>query len=91
MCLVDSRSLETSATYAALSYVWGGDQPGKTTTLNIKAHFEGIALRDLPTTLRDAVQVTREIGLRYIWIDSLCIVQDDKQDQGVEIAKMPEY
>ncbi|PMD25596.1 HET-domain-containing protein, partial [Hyaloscypha hepaticicola] len=77
--------------YAALSYVWGGDQPGKTTSQNVKAHFEGIALSDLPTTLRDAVQVTREIGLRYLWIDSLCILQDDKQDQAVEIAKMPEY
>jgi len=31
---------------------------------------------ELPETFRDAVQVTRELGIRYLWIDSLCIIQD---------------
>ena len=42
----------------------------------------------MPATFRDAVTVTRDLGLRYLWIDSLCIIQDDDQDWEAESAKM---
>ena len=42
----------------------------------------------LPKTFRDAVSVTRALDVRYIWIDSLCIVQDDLEDWEQEAAKM---
>jgi hypothetical protein len=42
----------------------------------------------LPKTFRDAVNVTRALGIQYIWIDSLCIVQDDMGDWEQEAAKM---
>jgi hypothetical protein len=42
----------------------------------------------LPKTFRDAVAVTRALNIRYIWIDSLCIIQDDLQDWEQEAAKM---
>ncbi len=47
-----------------------------------------IPMATLPKTFRDAVAVTRALDIRYIWIDSLCIVQDDLQDWEQEAAKM---
>lgn len=42
----------------------------------------------LPGTLRDAIKVTRKLGLRYLWIDALCIFQDSDEDKGREIERM---
>lgn len=61
--------------YAALSYCWGRSKPFVTTAENLKDHQDGFSLQSLPRTLRDAVQVTRDVGLRYLWVDALCIVQ----------------
>ncbi|KAH8595946.1 heterokaryon incompatibility protein-domain-containing protein [Bisporella sp. PMI_857] len=47
-----------------------------------------IPLHLLSRTFQDAIQVTRALGLRFLWIDSLCIVQDDKNDWTIEAAKM---
>ena len=75
--------------YAALSYRWGGDQEQKTTIQNTRQRYEdGIKLAELPTALRDAVTVTMQLGLSHLWIDSLCIVQDDENDKEAEGAKM---
>lgn len=74
--------------WAALSYCWGEQGFLKTTKNNISEHFEGIRLSKLPKTLRDAVLITRRLGLRYIWIDALCIIQDDTEDWEREAAKM---
>jgi hypothetical protein len=52
--------------------------------------MRSIRYADLLKTFRDAVQVTRAIGLRYLWIDSLCIIQDDQQDWEREAGKMGE-
>ncbi|KAH7115893.1 heterokaryon incompatibility protein-domain-containing protein, partial [Dendryphion nanum] len=48
----------------------------------------GIPDLDLPKTFRDAVQVTRELGVRYLWIDSLCIIQDSREDWESESIQM---
>lgn len=77
--------------YAALSYCWGGPQPITTTTSTISAHQSQIFVESLPQTLRDAISVTRRMGLRHLWIDSLCIVQDSPIDVSREISLMPEY
>jgi hypothetical protein len=44
----------------------------------------------MPQTLQDAVTVTRRLGLQYIWVDCLCIVQDESEDLVTELAKMPD-
>jgi len=44
----------------------------------------------LPKSFRDAIQITRRLGYEYIWIDSLCIIQDDPADWERESAKMAE-
>lgn len=76
--------------FCALSYCWGpkGTQAMITTTDNINNRFDGIRFDHLPKTFQDAVIVTREIGVRYLWIDSLCIIQGDKQDWANEAGKM---
>lgn len=48
----------------------------------------GIDVSKLPKTFQDAVFITRELGVRYLWIDSLCICQDDRKDWEVESSRM---
>jgi hypothetical protein len=68
-------------TYICLSHCWGtAAVPIRTTSSNISSHKEGISLSALPQTFQDALAFVHRLGLRYIWIDSLCIVQDDKDD-----------
>jgi hypothetical protein len=76
--------------YAALSYCWGGDQPHKLTSRNYEEYLIKIDTAQLPLTIRDAVKVAAELGLQYLWIDSLCIVQDDPRDVAKEISQMPD-
>lgn len=67
--------------YAALSYSWGGKGRLFTTTkATLDERCKGFELEDLPTTLQDGVKVAKALGFRYIWIDSLCIIQDDTKD-----------
>jgi hypothetical protein len=82
---------ETPEDYAALSYCWGekgSRQVFETTKATLKRHMTGIDLTDLPPSLRDAVQVTESLGLRFLWVDALCIVQDDPVDKASEIGQM---
>ncbi|KAH6716319.1 heterokaryon incompatibility protein-domain-containing protein, partial [Leptodontidium sp. MPI-SDFR-AT-0119] len=75
--------------YATLSYCWG--PPGlnaRTTKENIGERRRKIPLDSLPRTVRDAVKVTRELGIRYLWVDALCIIQEDKDDWARESAVM---
>ncbi|KAF6811398.1 heterokaryon incompatibility protein [Colletotrichum musicola] len=76
--------------YAALSYCWGPGDPGLvTTTENVQEHLnEGIPIDDLPQTLQDAIKTTKSLGLRYLWADRLCIVQDSAEDWAHEAALM---
>jgi hypothetical protein len=76
--------------YAALSYCWGGDQPVKTTSDTIEPYSYDIPVHDLPRTLLDAVIATRRLGLSYLWIDCICINQDDASEKSIEISKMPD-
>jgi hypothetical protein len=74
--------------YCALSYCWGGPQPVRTLAENTESHKAGIRISDLPQTIRDAIHYTRQLGIKYLWIDSLCIVQDSVEDKRREIARM---
>jgi Heterokaryon incompatibility protein (HET) len=66
--------------YVALSHCCGGHQPLTTTSGNFHRHKAGILLKSLPQTFRDAVIALRAFGIRRLWIDSLCIIQDSLQD-----------
>src|SRR6266536_1884384 len=55
---------------------------------NFSSFFNRIALDDLPNTFRDASKICKRLGVRYLWDDCLCIIQDSKEDWQVESAKM---
>lgn len=74
--------------YIALSHCWGGDIAVKTTRDNFRDCHRDIRLHDLPKNFQDAVVVARAAGLRYLWIDALCILQDDKEDWEKESGRM---
>lgn len=74
--------------YVALSHCWGGRVPLTTTIATLEERTRAIPLQSLPKTFREAVSVTRRLGIRYLWIDSLCILQDSKVDWEKESAVM---
>lgn len=78
--------------YACLSYCWGDlkTQAGQTTRRNLSSRLEGIPIDDLPSTVADAIRLCFKIGYRYLWVDRLCIVQDDREDWLREASRMCE-
>ena len=77
--------------YACLSHCWGNNQICRLTSETYARYTKGISADELPRTYRDAISVCRYLGLRYLWIDSLCILQDSKADWQVESPKMIKY
>jgi hypothetical protein len=87
--LVESQG-ETSQ-YVALSHCWGKSKTVVTDTCTLSSRKKGIEFCSLPKTFQDAITVTRRLGYRYLWIDSLCIVQDSHSDWQREAAMMGDY
>ena len=86
------KLVETQGQYlgqwAALSHCWGGQVPVQTTTNTRTSHMRGMPLQYLPATFRDAVLTCRKLDIRYLWIDSLCIVQDDLSEFEQQAPRM---
>jgi len=88
--LVEAADVESSQ-YLALSHCWGplkDDEKFCTYKRNIEQLKAHIKFDALPRTFRDAVTVARGLGIDYVWIDSLCIIQDDEDDWQNESRKM---
>jgi hypothetical protein len=83
-------SNEERSPYITLSHCWGGEQPITTTISTLDERIAKIPMDSLPALYRDAVKLTRHLGIKYLWIDSLCIVQDCQDDWRKESAKMGE-
>ncbi|KAF2493580.1 HET-domain-containing protein [Lophium mytilinum] len=80
-----------SGNYITLSHCWGiGQNILRTTTSNLKAHQNSIPWSSLPKTFQEAVAITRALGLRYLWVDALCIVQDDAIEYAEQSLQMAE-
>jgi hypothetical protein len=77
--------------YITLSHCWGKSELLTTKKETLEARKEQISEAELPKTFRDAVAIARRIGIRYLWIDSLCIIQDSKEDWQHEAALMGQY
>lgn len=77
--------------WVSLSYCWG-DQPAlKLTPETMEMLRSGISLDRFDPTIRDAILITRALGITYIWIDALCIIQDDSsRDWDEQASKMVE-
>ena len=74
--------------YLALSHRWGQLQRIRSVRANIDAFQRLLPEEDLPPTFRDAIAMTRLLGFRYLWIDCLCIIQDDEIDWKREAESM---
>ncbi len=74
--------------YIALSHCWGKAKTFSTTRENLDELCKGITFDKLPKSFQDAVEVTQKLGITFLWIDSLCIVQDDVKDWDRESARM---
>jgi len=79
---------EIPLSYCTLSHCWGRRQPVRLTRGLLRSFQHHIPFEILPKTFADAIQITLNLGLSYLWIDSLCICQDDQDDWLAESAKM---
>jgi hypothetical protein len=74
--------------YVTLSYCWGALPWKVTTSETIEEYRRGLNYHRLPRTVQDAIRTTRALGVRYLWIDALCILQDDAADKDLEMNRM---
>ena len=79
--------------YLALSYCWGSNQTYILTSKNLDKLMQGMEVRMLPQTILDAIEVTKQLGFQYLWVDALCIMQDfaekaARRDMEKELAIM---
>jgi ankyrin repeat protein len=86
--LVNGNSLPKGTPYIALSHCWGLKPIFSLRGYMLNDLFESIPITKLPKSFQDAVQFTQQLGVDYIWIDSLCIIQDSHEDWLYESARM---
>jgi len=79
--LVDSHKWDPDVVkFTTLSHRWSNEPHLTTKTENLPNHYLRICTSDLCQTFQDAIFVTRALGIRYLWIDALCIIQGDDDD-----------
>ncbi|KAF8854964.1 HET-domain-containing protein [Acephala macrosclerotiorum] len=76
--------------YATLSHCWGKPSGGQlvTTSENLNRWKQRIPTSALSKTFADAIEIVRSLQQRYLWIDSLCIIQDSPEDWAFESSRM---
>jgi hypothetical protein len=90
MCLVEAYE---QVSYICLSYVWGSEQNQFQAVMHNlqelrQPGFLSAIVHQLPASVRDAISLTAKLGMRYLWIDRLCILQDDAIHQSTQIRYM---
>jgi hypothetical protein len=89
LCRIERDVEIDKVAYAALSHSWGPSGiKGITTKSNLDSRLRNLPIKTLSKTFQDAITATRRLGLRYLWIDCFCIVQDDTHDWQVESTRM---
>lgn len=90
--LIETRDGHCVSSYVALSYCWGPADAArtqlKTESHTLQKRKHGIPNQIMSRVMQDAIKTTRLLSLRYLWIDALCIVQDDNDDWEKEAASM---
>jgi hypothetical protein len=88
----DAQTQQATREYLALSYRWGiGRGMPQTTLKTLEACKKNIPWGTLPRAFQEAVLLTKSLGVRFLWIDSLCVVQDDPSDKlraALELEKI---
>lgn len=82
ICLREKAELPEQVTYVTLSHCWGSSPPYQLTTQTIAVlkSDDRVPLSQLGRTFQEAIEVTQRLGVSYIWIDCLCIIQDSAED-----------
>ncbi len=86
--LCDRVQIDSESKYMTLSHCWGRKMPKRLLTEDLPGMKQSIVINELPKTFQDAITVARYLGVRYLWIDSLCIIQDSEQDWERESSLM---
>lgn len=86
--LCDGADLSQSTSYLTLSHCWGRKPIFTLVQANIERLHEQIEKERLPKVFQDAILMTKRLGYKYIWIDSLCIIQDSMEDWNREAPRM---
>jgi hypothetical protein len=87
--LVESINLTGDRTYACLSHRW--DSSGRTIITEqatYEKHRNSLRFEDLDLAYQETVHIMRQLAMRYLWIDSLCIIQDNTEDWEAESKTM---
>lgn len=79
-----------SGPYCTLSHCWGRGEFLKLTSATMYELEHGVSISSLSRTFQDAIQAVRSMGIQYLWIDALCIIQDSPKDWENEAARMSE-
>jgi hypothetical protein len=94
ICLIEpaDTQLQPTSRYAALSYCWGtaeqAAQQLTTTSETLSHHLDTISFDAMTPVMQDMVKTARALSIRYIWIDALCIIQDNLEDWTHEAERM---
>ncbi|KAH8588442.1 heterokaryon incompatibility protein-domain-containing protein [Bisporella sp. PMI_857] len=89
--LVDTQQdfFDSDIQYVCLSHCWGKSRPRCITLIEtLDQNREQILWNTIPKTFQNVISVLRKLGFRYLWIDSICIIQDDTGDWATEAAHM---
>lgn len=82
-------SEDASRGYIALSYCWGGANDQQTVRSNVTCRYnEGLVISEQPKSIQDAIRTARLMGSRFLWIDALCIIEDDEADVAAQMSQM---
>ena len=94
---INPRLVDTDrrhGSYMTLSYTWESADhcsPWKLTKDTINSYKRAIDFEGLPVVFRDAITITRNLGISYLWIDSLCVLHDSPEDIAEEFSHMADY
>lgn len=86
--LIEGKEVPLNAEYLTLSHLWGDNVPLRLVKGNMDELKLSIPNENLPKTFLDACNATRRLDQEYLWIDSLCIIQDDLEDWEAEAGRM---
>lgn len=84
--LVEAQSV--AGQYGTISHCWPSGETVTTTNGTLESHKLGIKMRGLPESFQNAILIFRALGVRYVWVDSLCIVQDNEADWQAQSAQI---
>ncbi|KAI1454258.1 heterokaryon incompatibility protein-domain-containing protein [Annulohypoxylon moriforme] len=87
--VVLDEDIPSGSRYVALSYCWGRGAPTcRTTESTFREYRKRIPWEIIPKTIQHAIKFTRQLGIQYLWVDRLCIVQEDGEDWKREAGRM---